>query len=49
MTAAVSGGWALTAAFLTTALAGRLTGAAVTAAEATPVGTGQVSETCRTH
>jgi hypothetical protein len=47
MTAAVSGGEGLTAAFLTTALAGRLSGAAVTAAEATPVGTGQVSDTYR--
>ncbi len=47
MKPAVSGISALTAGFLTSALAGRLGGAEVTAVAATPVGTGQVSDSYR--
>jgi Ecdysteroid kinase-like family len=43
----VSGGADLTAAFLTTALAGHLDGGGVTAVVAEPVGTGQVSDSFR--
>ncbi len=49
MTAAVSGGEDLTAGFLTRALADRLGGATVAAAEISPVGTGQVSDSFRLH
>ena len=47
MKAAVSGGGDLTAEFLTRALADRLGGVAVTAVQAEPVGTGQVSDSYR--
>ena len=47
MTAAVCGGQELTADFLTRALGSRLGGTAVTAVAATPVGTGQVSDSYR--
>jgi hypothetical protein len=47
MTATVRGGQDLTPDFLTLALAGLLGGAAVTAVRATPVGTGQVSDSYR--
>jgi aminoglycoside phosphotransferase (APT) family kinase protein len=44
---AVSGEQGLTAEFLTHALAAHLGGAQVTAVQTTPVGTGQVSDSCR--
>jgi aminoglycoside phosphotransferase (APT) family kinase protein len=44
---AVSGQHGLTAGFLTQALAAHLDGAQVTAVQTTPVGTGQVSDSCR--
>ncbi len=47
MTAAVCGGQELTADFLTRALASQLGGAAVSAVDAVPVGTGQVSDSYR--
>jgi hypothetical protein len=47
VTAAVCGGQELTADFLTHALASHLGGTAVTAVAATPVGTGQVSDSYR--
>ena len=47
MTGAVSGAEGLTATFLTQALASRLAGRSVTAVTATPVGTGQVSDSLR--
>ena len=47
MRPAVSGAGDITAEFLTSALAGRLGEAAVTAVAATPVGTGQVSDSYR--
>jgi hypothetical protein len=47
VTAAVCGGQELTADFLTRALAGHLGGTVVTAVAATPVGTGQVSDSYR--
>ena len=47
MTAAVCGGQELTADFLTNALASHLGGAGITAVAASPVGTGQVSDSYR--
>jgi len=47
MSTAVSGGQDLTPDFLTRALAGQLGGAAVAGVQATPVGTGQVSDSYR--
>ena len=47
MTAVVRGGQELTAEFLTLALSGELGGTAVSAVQATPVGTGQVSDSYR--
>jgi ecdysteroid kinase len=47
VTGAVSGAEGLTATFLTQALASRLAGRSVTAVTATPVGTGQVSDSLR--
>ncbi len=47
MTATASGGRDLTAGFLTRALSGQLRGARVTAVQAVPVGTGQVSDSFR--
>jgi aminoglycoside phosphotransferase (APT) family kinase protein len=49
VTVTVSGGNDLTAEFLTHALSGHLAGTAVTAVEAAPVGTGQVSDSYRLH
>jgi len=47
MIAVVRGGHELTAEFLTSALSGELGGTAVSAVQATPVGTGQVSDSYR--
>ena len=47
MTAVVRDGQELTAEFLTSALSGELCGTAVSAVQATPVGTGQVSDSYR--